>query len=312
MTIRPRRLSALPRIGPAVVTMGVFDGVHLGHRHLLEATLGAARRLAAASVALVFEPHPDEVLHPGTTLPRLAPLAENLRRIRAAGIGHAVPIRFDDDLRALSAEEFVAGLGPRIQLRGVVMTPSSAFGRGRGGTPARLREIGTAAGFDVIEVEPLLIDGEPVSSSRLRAALASGDLPGLRRMGGIPYLEGTVVHGDGRGRALGVPTANLRFSYAALLPPHGVWAARVQIVGIDQARDWPALVSIGTRPTTHRAGRVVVEAHLLDRSDDLYGARLGVELVAFLREQRRFGSEAELVDQMVDDLRVGRGVLERA
>ncbi len=292
--------------------MGVFDGVHLGHRRLLEATREAARRLRVASVALVFDPHPDQVLHPGTVVPRLAPLGENLRRIRAAGVAHAVPIRFDEGLRSMSAEEFIAGMAPRIQLRGLVMTPASAFGRGRGGTPARMRELGEAAEFEVIEVEPMVIDGQPVSSSLLRVALASGDISRLRRSGGIPYLEGTVVHGDGRGRTLGFPTANLAFDYAALLPPYGVWVARARIVTGASALDRPAVVSIGTRPTFHSGGRVVVEAHLLDGPLDLYGTRLGVELVEFLREERTFGSPAELVTQMRQDVEMGRAALERA
>lgn len=310
MTVRATRLTALPRIGPAVVTMGVFDGVHLGHRSLLAATRTAADRLGAASVAIVFDPHPDQVLHPGTIVPRLAPLGENLRRIEAVGIGHAVAVRFDDGLRALTAEEFLAALAPAIDLRGLVMTTASAFGRGRGGTPARMRELGARSGFEVIEVDPVAVDGEPVSSSRLRAALASADLLAVRRLGGIPYLEGAVVHGDGRGRTLGFPTANLSFDYPALLPPNGVWAAWATVKGTPGTR--PAVVSIGTRPTFHRSGRVVVEAHLLDGATDLYRSRLGLQLVAFLREERRFGSEEELVAQMDQDLPMARAALDRA
>lgn len=291
----------IPRIGPAVVTLGVFDGVHLGHRHLLRATLDAAGARGATAVALVFSPHPDEVLRPGTRVPRLAPPDETLRRIRDAGV-EAIEIRFDDALRGMAAEEFLAALAPGIELRGVVMTPGSAFGRARAGTPERVAEIGSWSGFDTVVVEPLLVDGEPLSSSIIRAHLAEGAVElAAQRLGRPAHLRGTVVHGDRRGRELGFPTANLGFDYTPALPALGIYTGRVSVPACGVGPRHPALVSVGVRPTFHDDGRVLVEVYLLDWDGDLYDAELQLDLVARLREERRFASVDALVEQMQAD-----------
>ncbi|HET7645261.1 MAG TPA: riboflavin biosynthesis protein RibF [Candidatus Limnocylindria bacterium] len=298
----PFGIERLPAIGPAVITLGVFDGVHRGHRAILEATTTAARERQAASVALVFTPHPDEVLRPGTTVPRLLPPERSLEAIEAVGIGHAIPVRFDDELRSLAPEAFLAALAPAIELRGIVMTPGSAFGRGRAGTLARVREIGDGAGFDAIAVDPLLIDDAPVSSSRIRDALAAGDLDAARRLlGRAPVLEGTVIHGDRRGRELGFPTANLGFDYPPALPALGIYLGRVSCPAREVGPDHPALVSIGVRPTFHEHGLLLVEVYLLDWDGDLYETTLEVALEARLRDERRFTSVDELVAQMRAD-----------
>jgi riboflavin kinase/FMN adenylyltransferase len=302
-------LADLPSIGPAVVTMGVFDGVHLGHRAVLQATRDAAAQQGVQSVALVFDPPPEEVLRPGTRVARLAPLAVNLSRIEGFGVDHAVAIRFDESLRALTAEEFLGALGPAVELRGLIMSPRSAFGRDRGGTPARIQEIGAERGFAVSVVEPVDAGGLIVSSTRVRNAIAAGDVEGARALGVAPYLEGTVVEGDRRGRELGFPTANLRFGYVPAMPSLGIYAARVTEAGSGVAPGHPALVSIGTRPTFHDTTEVQVEVHLLDFDADLYGALLGVELVTRLRDERRFPDAAALVAQMQRDATMGRAAL---
>ena len=295
------QLGDLPAIGPAAVCMGVFDGVHRGHEALLRATLAAARELDARSVALVFDPPPDEVLHPGRQVSRLAPPEVVLWRISAAGIDHALLLRFDEALRERPAEDFLAGLAPAIALRALVMTPESAFGHGRGGTVERMREHGRDAGFEVRVAESLLIDGEPVSSTRLRDAVNAGDMEAVARLGHPAYLAGTVIEGDHRGRELGYPTANLRFEYRPAMPPRGVYTSRVSVPERGVGPGHPALVSIGTRPTFHDQGQLLVEVHLLDYDGDLYGAVLELELLHRLREERRFGSAAELVTQMHAD-----------
>ena len=294
-------LADLPAIGPAVVTLGVFDGVHAGHRHVARATIAAAGERGAAAVALVFSPHPDELLRPGTTVPRLLPPAVTLDRLSGLGI-RPVEIRFDDELRSLSPEAFLAGLGPAIGLRGITMTPDSAFGRGRAGTLDRVREIGEDLGFDTIGVDPVAVDGRPVSSSRIRQLLRDGDVGGATRLlDAPPLLRGTVVHGDQRGRTLGYPTANLAFAYEPALPALGIYFGRVGVPGRGVAAGHPALVSIGVRPTFEGDGRVLVEAFLLDWDGDLYDAELDVELGARLREERRFDGPDALVDQMRRD-----------
>lgn len=302
----------LPVTGPAVVTMGVFDGVHLGHRAMLHATRDAAREMGCASVVLVFDPHPEEVLRPGSAVPYLAPLAANLRRIRSIGIDHVLAVRFDAQLRELSAEEFLDALTASMRLRGLVMSPESAFGRDRGGTVGRMRELGLERGFEVISVTPTILDGEVVSSSRVRGAIAAGDIAAARRMGADPYLEGRVVHGDGRGRELGFPTANLAFDYLPVMPPRGVYAAFVTELDQDPAAApaWhPALVSIGVRPTFTSDGAELVETYLLDFAGDLYGRRLGLALVDRLRDELRFESAEALIAQMRRDEHDARELL---
>lgn len=303
-------LDELPAIGPAVLTLGVFDGVHRGHAALLAAARAGADEGGAAALALVFDPPPDEVLRPGTRVPRLAPLATVLERIeREEGLDRALPIRFDGGLRSLAAEEFLAALAPAIQLRGLVMSPESAFGRGRGGTLQRMREVGEQHGFAVIGVDPVLVDGAPVSSTRIREAIAAGDVATALRLGRPPRLEGTVVAGDRRGRQLGFPTANLAFDYLPAMPALGIYVGRVAVPERGVGPGHPALVSVGVRPTFHDEGVVLVEAYLLDYDGDLYGAHLALDLVARLRDERRFADVDALVHQMRRDEAEARGVL---
>ena len=297
-----RGLGDLPRIGPAVITLGVFDGVHHGHRHVIEATMREAHQRGVASVALVFNPHPDEVLRPDTRVERLLPPEVTLERLRMAGVDHAHEIRFDGAVRSMEPEAFLAALSPAIELRGITMTPDSAFGRARTGTLARISELGAANGWDCIAVEPFRKDGTVVSSSRIREALREGEVESARGLlGSAPFLRGSVVHGDERGRGLGFPTANLAFNYSAALPALGIYLGRVGVPERNVGPDHPALASVGVRPTFHDDGRVLVEVHLLDWDGDLYDATLELELDARLREERRFDDVGALVAQMQAD-----------
>jgi riboflavin kinase / FMN adenylyltransferase len=296
-------------LGPArrAVAIGTFDGVHLGHRRVLGETVAAARKRAAAPVALVFSPHPDEVIRPGTVVPRLLPPDVTLERIRAAGV-RPLEVRFDDEVRSLEPEAFLDALGPAIELRAITMTPDSAFGRRRAGTLDRVGQIGADRGFEALAVEPAVTDGEPVSSSRIRERLAAGDVEAAGRLlTAPPLLRGTVVHGDRRGRELGYPTANLAFdAYRPALPSLGIYFghARAEERGVDGGH--PALVSVGVRPT-FGGGDVLVEAFLLDWDGDLYDSALELELVARLRDERRFESADALVDQMrLDEIEARR------
>jgi len=291
-----------------MVTLGVFDGVHLGHRAILEATRDSAAEGGMTSLALVFDPPPDEVLRPGTSVARLAPLAVNLSRIEAL-VERAIPIRFDEGVRELSAEAFIDALAPAVSLGGLTMSSRSAFGRDRGGTATRMQQLGGERGFAVRLIEPVLVGGAIVSSTRIRAAIADGDVEAARALGVVPYLEGIVVVGDRRGRELGFPTANLRFDYVPAMPLLGVYAGRVTEAGDGVAAGHPALISIGTRPTFHDGAEVQTEVHLLDFDGDLYGRRLGVELLARLRDEQRFTDAGALVAQMRRDAEQGRAVL---
>jgi riboflavin kinase/FMN adenylyltransferase len=218
------RIDALPHVGPAAVCMGAFDGVHRGHVALAEITASAARARGAASVALVFEPHPDEVVRPGTVVPRLAPLGENLRRLAAAGIDRVLVVRFDATLRALEPEAFLAAMAPGVTLRALIMTPESAFGRDRAGTPEAMRTLGARAGFDLVLADDIVRDGgAPISSARVRAALRTGDVSTAIRLLGHPlHHEAAGERGTEPGSLV------LRFAYPAALPGPGHYPASVR------------------------------------------------------------------------------------
>lgn len=292
----------MPSIGPAVITLGVFDGVHLGHRHLIASTAAAARERDARSVALVFDPPPIEIIRPGVRVRRLLPVDLVLERLGAAGSDRVVPLRFDSAMREMTPAEFLAALASGIELRGVAMTADSAFGRDRAGTLEHVASIGAQRGFDVIEVAALELDGAPVSSSRIREALAAGEVPLATRLLGVePLLRGTVVHGEGRGRRLGFPTANLSFEYLAALPARGIYLGHVDVPAADVGPEHPALVSVGVRPTFHEHADELVEVYLLDWEGDLYGMALSLQLGPRLRGERRFESVEALIEQMRAD-----------
>ena len=189
------------------------------------------------------------------------------------------------------------------------MSSRSAFGRDRGGTPTRMQQLGAERGFAVRLVEPVEVEGAIVSSTRVRAAIADGDVEGARGLGVMPYLEGTVVAGDRRGRELGFPTANLQLGYRPAMPSLGIYAGRLTEAGPSVTTGHPALISVGTRPTFHDGTEVLAEVHLLDFDGDLYGERLGVELLARLRDEQRFEDAEALVTQMRQDAENGRAVL---
>jgi riboflavin kinase/FMN adenylyltransferase len=300
----------LPAIGPSVVTLGVFDGVHLGHRAIVAATAAAAERAGAQATALVFDPPPVEVIRPGSRVSRLLPVDLVTSRLREAGIDHAVIVRFDEALRMLAPEAFLDALSPAIEVRGMVMAAGSAFGRDRAGTLERTTSIGHERGFAVAEAPVVTDAGEPVSSSRIRIALADGDVARAGRLlAAAPLLRGTVIRGDGRGRELGFPTANLRFAYTPALPALGIYVGRVDVPTRGVGPGHPALVSVGVRPTFHDHASVLVEAYLLDWSGDLYDAVLTVTLEERLREELRFASVDGLVEQMREDERAAREML---
>src|SRR5512142_2034455 len=237
--VEPVDIAHLPHVGAAAVCMGAFDGVHRGHVALAEVTVRAARQRNVRSVALVFDPHPDEVVRPGVVVPRLAPMTENLRQLAAAGIEHPIVVRFDAALRALDPAAFLAAMAPSIELRALVMTPESAFGRNRSGTPDAMRIVGSRMGFDLVMADQIVLDGErPISSARVREALAGADIAEAARLLGHPvHLEAEVVSAsDGSGI--------IRFGYAAALPPSGRYPVDVRLV---------------EPPGASRAGQLVIE-----------------------------------------------------
>ena len=293
----------------SVVCIGAFDGLHLGHRALVRHAAKRARAIEVPMAALSFEPLPREFFATDAPPPRLLlPRAkvEGLRELGADAIGL---LRFDARLSAMSAHAFVREvLVERLSVREVWIGPGFRFGRGRAGDIETLRTLGDQCGFIAGEIEPVRLDGERVSSTRIRAALQSGDFAASARLLGRPYAIGNrVVRGRQLGRTLGFPTANLRFG-GKTPPLSGIFATRVHDVG---AQPWPSVSSFGTRPTVDGV-EPLLEAHLFDFDGDLYGRRIEVEFVAKLREEEKFNTLPALVEQMQRDAAQARTVLDQS
>jgi riboflavin kinase/FMN adenylyltransferase len=304
-------IGELPTDARLAVTVGIFDGVHLGHQQVFRVLEESARRAGAMPVVVTFDPHPEAVVL-GRAPDLLMDREERLEWIDRLVAGLVVQQRFDEAFRRTSAEEFVSRLGGGRNLAALVMTSASSFGRDRGGTLPVLRDLGLRQGWEAVEAATLEMRGSRISSARIRALVTAGRLGSAARLLGRPYsLVGDVVHGERRGRELGFPTANLAFADPVCLPPDGVYAARASWGGgalLSPGERAEAVVSLGTQPTF--GGRVrILEAHLLDREEDLYGQRLRVELCRRLRPQRRFDSAEELVEEMARDVTRARAVL---
>jgi len=299
--------AALPQWHGAVATIGVFDGVHLGHRAILDRTLTWARTERRPAVVITFSVHPDLIVR-GEAPEPLQSLDQRLREIERAGIDATLALPFDASLRELSAETFAERiLAGSFALRGLVLGHDTAVGKDRGGDAKRLDEIGARLGFEVVSVGEIAIDGEIVSSTRIRDALRRGDLETASRLlGRAPALLGRVVRGEGRGRTIGIPTANLDVQRACP-PANGVYAV-LAIVGPHRRR---ALCNIGLRPTFGAAAQRTIEVHLLDWSGDLYGESMEVVFLKRLREERRFAGPDELVAQIHADRAAAEEVLRR-
>ncbi|CAN5833993.1 bifunctional riboflavin kinase/FAD synthetase [soil metagenome] len=304
-------LGALPADERICATVGVFDGLHRGHRQMLAELERVAQRLAATPTVITFDPHPEAIVR-GRAPELIMDPDERLERLADAGVGITVVQRFDEAFRRTSAQAFLEQLGAGRTLAGLVMTSESAFGRDRAGTLQVVREMSAREGWEVVEAPTFELRGGRVSSARIRELVRSGRLAAARVLMGRDYgIVGGVVHGDGRGRELGFPTANLYFHAPVCLPPDGILAARASWGGealLAPQERADAVISLGTRPT-FGGGERVFEVHVLDREVDLYGQRLRVELVRHLRGQRRYTSADALVEQMVRDVIRARAVL---
>lgn len=292
----------------AVVAIGNFDGVHRGHRSVIERALNRAREGGKPAAVMTLEPHPRSYFRPDARLFRLSDERQKLRLLAASGLDGAVVLTFNAALAGLPAEEFVRRiLIERLAVSGVAIGFDFHFGQGRGGSPAFLKEAGERFGFPVDIVPPLEDEGRPVSSGTIRTALEAGRVVEAAELLGHPwFISGEVVHGEKRGRELGFPTANLKLDPACGLK-HGIYAVRV---GIGEQR-YDAVASFGRRPTFDN-GAPLLEVYLFDFSGDLYGKTLDVALIGWLRPEEKFDSLDALVAQMNVDAARARDVLKRS
>jgi riboflavin kinase/FMN adenylyltransferase len=298
-----RGLESYPPDGaPSVVALGVFDGVHRAHRAILGAAVERGRGLGVQALACTFDPHPMEILQPERAPIPLTTIPERLDLMAETGLDGAVVIAFTRALAAMEPEAFVKDvLVERLKAREVVVGFNHRFGRGARGDAAMLDNLGDRLGFRAHVVEPLRIDGVPVSSTEVRAALQRGDLALAERFLGRPYsVGGSVVHGAGRGRTLGFPTANVQPDRPVLVPA-GVYECDLVLGGVSHH----AVVNIGVRPTFGEA-TTTVEAHVLDFAGDMYGRHVELRFHERLRPERKFGSVEELKAQIADDIKQAR------
>jgi riboflavin kinase/FMN adenylyltransferase len=303
-----------PAPGGSVVSIGVFDGVHLGHQAILAANRARAGALGAIPAVITFRRHPKRVLL-GREPRTLTSLEHRLELFRQAGVEHVLVLSFDEALRELEPEEFVERYAlEALGARAFVLGFDSKFGRDRRGTPELLKRLG----YDVEVVREVLVSGRAVSSTAIREAVELGDLEGARRMLGRPVaVLGTVVAGDGRGRTLGFPTANLNLHHE-LHPPQGVYAGWARVFRRERpegAREHAAVANVGLRPTVAREAphqrEPHFEVHLLDFEGDLYGANIEFRFEARLRAEQRFESLAALSAQIQEDVAAARLLLGR-
>jgi len=295
-----------PPLRRVVLTLGNFDGVHLGHQAIVRRAVQEAQAAAGQVVTLTFHPHPVAVLAPDKAPPLLQSLHDRLALLRDLGADVVVIQRFTPHFAALDPEEFVRDyLGTHLELLHVVVGHNVSFGRGRTGTVETLRALGGRYGFAVDAVGPVTVGEAQVSSTALRHLVAAGDVRRARALLGRAFtLRGRVVRGEQRGRTLGFPTANLHQRPGVLLPADGVYAVRVKLDG--QVR--PAVLNIGVRPTFGTLRRTV-EAFLIDFDGDLYGRWLSLELVDRLRGEERFAGPEALRQAIVADVARAREVL---
>lgn len=293
------------------VTIGVFDGLHLGHQAILGRALARAREAGGRCVVMSFDPHPDVVLSRSEfrSPPPLTPLGEKRARLSAMGVDEFRVLPFTRELAALEPEAFVdAHLVRPLAPSALVVGEGFALGRGRSGSVARLREIGAGRGFDVEAVPLVVVDGATVSSTRIRSALGEGRVEEAATLLGRRYaIAGTVVTGDGRGRQLGFPTANLRLHEERMIPGDGVYAVLVRLAGEPEHR--MGAMNIGMRPTFDGHWRTY-EVHLIDWRGELVGRELEVEFVSWLRPELKFESAEALVKAMHGDIAEARRRLE--
>jgi riboflavin kinase / FMN adenylyltransferase len=295
-----------PPLRRVVLTLGNFDGVHLGHQAIVRRAVDEARGVGGQVVILTFHPHPVAVLAPDKAPPLLQSLHDRLALLRDLGVDVAVIQRFTPSFAALDPEAFVRDyLGGHLELLHVVVGHNVSFGHARAGTVDTLRALGARHGFAVDAVGPVTVGEAQVSSSAVRRLVAAGDVRRARTLLGRPFaLRGRVVRGEQRGRTLGFPTANLHHRPGVLLPADGVYAVRATLDGGMR----PAVLNVGVRPTFGVLRRTV-EAYVLDFDGDLYGRWLSLQLIERLRGEQRFSGPDALRDAIAADVARARDVL---
>jgi len=288
-----------------LLAIGVFDGVHLGHKYLISQLTQGARQLGLLSGVVTFRQHPQEVLSPQTKLPRLTNLAQKVALIEKEGVDVIITLSFARELAQLSARQFVSLLKKHLRMRGLIIGPDFALGHEREGNVDTLQALGQEMDFNLTVIPPIMIDEEVVSSSAIRNALAEGDMKKVHNLAGYYFsLSGQVITGAGRGKELGFPTANLDLDQEQALPLDGIYATLTYIDGTA----YQSVVNIGQRPTFGSNQRTV-EVYVLDYQGNLYGRELTVDIIERLRGEKQFDTVQQLKKQISKDIEQSRTIL---
>lgn len=283
---------------PTVLTLGVFDGLHLGHQRIMQTVVERAAAIGAVPTAITFDPHPRAVLHPETAPPLLQTLDQRLANLEVMGIKQAIVIPFDREFAAREADEFLTNIiHERLQAKEVYLGKGFEFGRNRGGNIDLLRKMSSELGFIADEVDEVQLRGQRISSSAIRRLLAEGKVNLARRMLGRPYgVEGVIIRGLRRGHTIGFPTANLK-PHNRVIPRYGVYATATLIDGTWRK----SITNIGVRPTFESEADASIETFVFDFDGDLYGAVLRVRFLHRIRDERKFNGIEELTAQIKTD-----------
>jgi riboflavin kinase/FMN adenylyltransferase len=294
---------------PTVLTLGVFDGLHLGHQLIVSTVVERARAVGAVPTVITFDPHPRAVLHPESAPPLLQTLDQKVEALGVLGVEQAIVIRFTPEFAQVRAEDFLRDVAhERLQAKEVYLGRGFAFGRGREGNIELLKGVSRRLGFHAGEVPEVRLRGQRISSSRIRGLLLAGRVNLARRMLGRPYgVEGRVVRGAERGRTLGFPTANLH-PQNRVIPSRGVYVTATLIEGAWRR----SVTNIGVRPTFEGAAEPSIETFVMDWAGDLYGDVVRVRFLRRLRDERRFSSAEELKRQIESDAARARQFFARA
>lgn len=298
------------RLDHTWATIGSFDGVHRGHQAIIHNMVAGAHQAGAKAVVVTFFPHPAVVLRGPQGPFFLTTPDERAKLLEELGVDVVVTLHFDRQMAALSAEEFMRKIHDHLGLRRLFVGFDFALGRGREGNVERLRQLGEQMGYTLEVTQSIEIGGETVSSSRIRALLTHGSVDEAATLLGRPYsLTGEVIHGDGRGRSLGIPTANISVWQERIIPAVGVYATWAVVDG----ERLPSVTNIGVRPTFENQPVFArVETHLMDFDRDLYGKSVKLEFIQYLRREQRFPSVEHLLEQIHQDIQQSREVLAHA
>jgi len=288
---------------PTVLTLGVFDGLHLGHQKIMQTVVGRAEAVGATPTAITFDPHPRAVLHPESAPPLLQTLDQRLASFEVLGIEQAIVVAFDREFASQPAEDFLQSIiHDRLHAKEVYLGKGFAFGKNRGGNIGLLRGMGAELGFVADEVGEVQIRGQRISSSAIRELLLAGRINLARRMLGRPYgVEGVIIRGNRRGHTIGFPTANLK-PHNRVMPKFGVYATATLVQGVWRR----SITNIGVRPTFEKDSEPSIESYLFDFDGDLYGDVLRVRFLHRIRDERKFAGIDELKAQIERDTATAR------